>query len=100
MEHQFTIRKMTIIDGRPNHAGNRLLASMEMTVNGIQARGFLLIEKKDGRIVCNGSKGKTDSGQPMSMFIEDHELRAAIVERASMLYSGFTGRQIGEGVEA
>lgn len=94
MEHNFSITNMTIVDGKPNEAGNRLLAAIDLKVGGMQTKGFLIVEKEDGRIICTGGKGKTRHGHALSMQIEDVSLREAIVERASLLYEGFTGRCI------
>lgn len=94
MTYDFTLTKMTVIDGEPNSEGNRLLASFETLVMGIRLRGLLLIQKGDGQIACSGSNGKTRRGHLVSMHIEDPELRCAIIGRAAKLYEGFTGRQV------
>lgn len=85
-----------VIDGEPNPAGNRLLASFNVALPSVLIRGCTLIEKADGIVHAYGPKGKTHRGYPSSAELTDVTLQRAITRRAAVIYSAYTGREVSD----
>ncbi|MFC0199258.1 hypothetical protein [Paracoccus rhizosphaerae] len=92
----FTITKLTVIDGQPNTRGNRLLASFNLNLAIMSVRGCVLIEKETGIVVAYGPAGKTSTGHKASAEITDPALARAVTRRASVIYGAFTGREVAD----
>lgn len=92
----FTISKLTILDGEPNPRGHRLLAAFHLDLPIVEVRGCVLIEKATGVVVAHGPTGKTSRGHTASTAITDAALARAITRRAAAAYSGLTGREVSD----
>lgn len=92
----FTITKLTIIDGPANTVGNRLLASFNLNFPSLAVRGCVLVEKASGIVVAHGPAGKTTSGHQASTAITDPVLARAVTRRAALIYGAFTGRELSD----
>lgn len=90
----FSIVKLTVIDGEANVAGNRLLASFNLTLPTMTVQGCVLVEKASGVIVAFGPNGKTATGHTASARFTDPALARQITRRAGVIYSAFTGREV------
>lgn len=96
MTNDFTIEKLTIIDGEPNPAGNRLLASFTVVLPWLTIRGCVLVEKATGIVRAYGPKGLTPRGHTATTELTDPTLTRAITRRAAVIYSGYTGREVSD----
>ncbi|MDO5371096.1 hypothetical protein [Paracoccus sp. (in: a-proteobacteria)] len=92
----FTIEKLTVIDGEPNYAGNRLLASFTVVMPWITIRGCVLVEKATGIVRAYGPLGKTPRGHAASAELTDATLARAITRRAAVIYGAYTGREVSD----
>lgn len=90
----FTISKLSILDGPPNARGARLLAAFNLTIAGLGIEGCVLVENAMGITKAHGPIGKTSHGHKASVFISDPVLQRAIARRAATAYSGLTGRAL------
>ena len=90
----FTIRDMAVVDGAPNHRGNRLLASFTVKLPMLAVYGCVLIEKSDGIVVAGGPEGRTTKGHKATMKFTDAALTRAITRRAATIYTACTGREV------
>lgn len=90
----FTIRDMAVIDGAPNHRGNRLLASFTVDLAAVVVSGCVLIEKASGIVIAGGPEGKTAKGHKASAQFNDPALARAITRRAATIYTACTGREV------
>ena len=91
---EFTIRDMAVIDGDPNHRGNRLLASFTVNLPILAIYGCVLIEKANGIVLAGGPEGKTARGHKASARFSDPALARAITRRAATIYTACTGREL------
>ncbi|TJZ93859.1 hypothetical protein FA743_00865 [Paracoccus gahaiensis] len=92
----FTISKLTVIDGQPNTRGNRLLASFNLNMPITAVTGCVLIEKAEGIVAAYGPTGKTPGGHKASANITDPVLARAVTRRAAVIYGAFTGREMSD----
>lgn len=92
--HDFTITDLTVIDGRPNASGNRLLASFNLAAAGIALTGCVLIEKASGVVRVGGPDGRTTRGAKAGGQITDPALARAVTRRAAVAYGALTGREV------
>lgn len=90
----FLIRDLTVIDGAPNVAGNRLLATFTLGTSAIAIRGCVLIEKASGIVRVGGPAGKTTKGFAVGAQITDEAFSRAVARRAAAAYSALTGREV------
>ena len=92
----FTITKLSVIDGSPNERGTRLLASFGLQFAGLEIDGCVLIETKDGIARACGPIGKTSKGHKATVAISDPALQRALTRRVAVAYSGLTGREVAD----
>lgn len=93
----FTISGLTVIDGKANQSGNRLLASFNVDLSVITLAGCVLIEKGDcGTVRVGGPNGKTTAGKPVSAHFTDPAFARAVSRRAAMVYAACTGRELSD----
>lgn len=92
----FTIAKMTIIDGAMNMQGNRLLAAFDMSMNGMRVRGCVLTEGSDSVVKAKGPIGKTHRGIDISVTFEDPAIARAVTRKAADAYGVLTGREVAD----
>ena len=92
----FTITKLTFIDGQPNTRGNRLLASFNLNMPIMAVSGCVLIEKAAGVVVAYGPTGRTPGGHKASANITDPVLAREVTRRAAVIYGAFTGREVSD----
>ncbi|MGK7661969.1 MULTISPECIES: hypothetical protein [unclassified Marinovum] len=90
----FTITKMTVISAPATSTGSSLMATFDMRVAGIKICGCVLVQKKSGKIMMCGPKGKTHTGHDIGTHIENREIREAVTEHAVKLYEEFTGSSV------
>lgn len=89
-----TIRRLTVVDGKPNTNGDRLLATFDANVSGIRILACVLIERADGTVKVSGPRGKTRYGNETSTHFTDPDLSRAVCRKAAEIYAAFTGRQV------
>lgn len=92
----FTITKLTVIDGAANSVGNRLLASFNLNFPSLAVRGCVLVERASGIVVAHGPIGKTTTGHAASTAITDPVLARAVTRKAALIYGAFTGRELSD----
>ena len=92
----FTITKMTVINGAVNMQGNRLLAAFDMAMNGMKVRGCVLTEKADGVVKAKGPIGKTHRGIDISVTFDDPAIARAVTRKAAVAYCTLTGREVAD----
>lgn len=91
---EFEIRHLTVINGPVNSIGNRLIATFDVRVVGIEITGFILIKRADGTIVAQGPRGETHNGHKITVTVRGKDVVAALTDRVVMLVEGFTGKSI------
>lgn len=92
----FTITKLTVIDGQPNERGNRLLASFNLNLPIMAVSGCVLIEKAEGIVAAYGPTGRTPGGHKASAMITNPAMVRAVTRRAAIIYGAFTGRELSD----
>ena len=90
----FTITAMSIIDSEAGPSGYRVLASYDLTVNGIMMAGCVLVEGPDSLVSAKGVRGKTPKGDKISAQFTDPALQRAITQRTAETYTALTGRRV------
>jgi hypothetical protein len=91
----FSIRALTVIDGRPNTSGNRLLARFDLETTGVIVTGCVLVAGEDGSLKVGGPRGKCHTGTKISARFVGSDMADAVKRRASEIYELFSGRRPG-----
>lgn len=92
----FTINKLTVIDGPPNMRGSRLLATFDLHIVGMAIEGCVFIENSEGIARACGPIGKTSKGHKATVAISDPVLQRALTRRTAVAYGGLTGREVAD----
>ncbi|KEP68547.1 hypothetical protein DL1_11455 [Thioclava dalianensis] len=92
MDYQPTILQLTVLDGKANTAGTRLLAIFTLSYAGMSINGCVLTENAKGMVRSNGPRGTSPSKAPINTSFSDPELAALITERADAAYRALTGK--------
>lgn len=92
MDYQPTILQLTVINGKPNGGGNRLLATFTTSHAGISINGCVLIEEANGKVKAAGPRGMSPANTKIITTFTDPELAAMITERADAAYRALTGK--------
>lgn len=91
------IKNFKLVEGGCSEKGFRLLASFNVTANGIYIIGCTMSEGPDGLTKLAGPRGTTHKGHKVMAHFEDFDLSNAILDRAAAIYEGITGRRISVG---
>lgn len=92
MKHD--IKTMTIIDGVENKAGNRLLATFDLSTGGIKIHGCILVLLSDGRMIAKGPTGKNHVGGKIRAEFADEDVQQAISDKAARVYAALTDQPL------
>lgn len=85
------IRKMKLLNAKPNEAGNLIVAIFDLEHAGIVIEGCKLFERAAGDMVAHGPRGKA-FGQKIRADFVDEALATAVTDRARTVYLALTGR--------
>ncbi|WP_127113047.1 hypothetical protein [Shimia sediminis] len=89
-----TIATLAIIDGKPNQAGNRLLAVFDLIISGMRIHGCALHESSEGIAFTNGPTGKHYTGTPVKVKFVDRAVSRAITRQACAAYTAMSGIEL------
>lgn len=87
----FTINRMTVINSTPNAGGTRVLATYDLRIAGLMAKGCVLLQDARGVISAKGLLGKTSQGAKLLLTFDSPELEQAVTEKVVDAYRALMG---------